>query len=291
MTEYSDVEDRDSELGHALRDLAMPPQNPEFWSDLRANLLASAELDVGPPSSSASEAVSEDLFQTKQNEVMPTKTPHRPDLVDVSHAPEHRDRPSWMIGVAASVLLLVGVIGYQFFTDQDESVVLIDTADGTPSETGVPDASVVVPTTDARAAVAPAIDEAVLGDLLYPSDWDLEAGAIQLTDGRWEGEPEDGAGSTFPVVTLTDHIVSPSDENSAIAVLAGDGGGSGTFYQLYVITKQADESFHVSQPVDLGDRITFATLTFDGATVVAIYTDGFGDTYDQQFTAVDGKLD
>ncbi len=282
MTEYPDVENQDWQLGSALRDLAMPPENPVFWADLHANLLASTELDDRPPALSVSEATSQDLFQRKQNQVMPTKAPLRPDFVDVGPAPEHGDRPSWMIGVAASILLLAGVVGYQFFLNQKDSVVLVNSTDEAPSEADAP----ILPSTIASTA----IDEAILGDLLYPSDWDLETGTIRLTNGRWEGEPEDGAGSTFPVVTLTDHIVSPTEEDSAIAVLAGDGGGSGTFFELYVVTKQADGSFHVSQPVVLGDRITFTTLTFDGSTVVAIYTDGFGDTHDRQLTVVEGEL-
>ena len=299
MTEYPDVERRDLELGKALRELPVPDTNPEFWSGLHVRLTAAALVPedeaagpeeahgVSPHRSSIEDANVHILFQREQNETMNTQTSERPELIEIENGSGQKERPSWMIGIAASVVLIAGVVGFQAFVKTDETItVIVDSADEAPS--GV-DPTIAVPTTDSSNPTAPTLDEAVLGGLAYPSEWDLETGSIQLKDGKWEGEPADGAGSTFDVVTLTEHVGS-EDGNSALVVLAGHGGGSGTFYDLYLITERADGTVQVSQPVLLGDRITFNTLTFDGSMVDAIYTDGFGEKFDRQFEVVDGEL-
>ncbi len=274
---------RDEELGLALRNLPVPREDPGFWADVQTGLTMAAAEE--PP---------ENLRSMKATD-MPTDHSERPQPLELVRPQEYRERPSWLVAVAASILLVVGVFVYQALANNDGSPGMVDS---TNSDGVLVADDPAVPTTAKEAApeettsvpAQSAIDEQVLGQLAYPSDWDPGVESIQLSDGVWEGEPADGPGSTFPVVTLANHVVDPETGTAAGVVLAGDGGGSGTFYELYLVSLQTDGSLHVSQPVTLGDRVEFSRFTFDGSSISVVYTDWFDEEFDQAYQITDGEL-
>lgn len=275
---------RDEELGLALRSLPVPRESPGFWTDVHTGLMMAA---TDEPS---------EIRQSMKATDMSTDLFERSEPLELVRPQEYRERPSWLVAVAASVLLVAGVFAYQALRSEDggPSVVDFTNSDGTP----IDDDPASVPTTAEEATpdettsgpTQLAIDEQTLGGLAYPSDWDPDAESILLSNGVWEGQPVEGSGSTFPVVRLSDYVVDPGLGASAAVVLAGDGGGSGTFYQLYLVTRQADGSLRVSQPVTLGDRVEFSRFAFDGSSISVAYSDWFNEEFDQVYQNTDGEL-
>ena len=104
---------------------------------------------------------------------------------------------------------------------------------------------------------------------------------VQLTDGRYEGEPFVEGGASRPTVTFIEphafgHLDGDGVED-AVALLAENSGGSGTFVYLAAVLNRNGNPENVATQL-LGDRVQINSLSIeDGEIVVDMITHGPDD--------------
>jgi len=138
---------------------------------------------------------------------------------------------------------------------------------------------------------------------------DDKPAAVQLKQGRWEGQPSQGDSASRPVVTLdtqadTHAVISGlGDLNGdgvaeVLAVVSSDFGGSGVFPHIVVMTQAENGSLSQLATVALEDRTQVQSLAVDnGKVLVQALTHGANDplccpsqSTELSFTLQDGKL-
>ncbi len=131
-------------------------------------------------------------------------------------------------------------------------------------------------------AETPVPDEVIVGaaNANYPLEY-TESGTAQLTDGEYR-EPVAADSSAEIVIQMSDNIAvgELNDGQQAIAViLVSQTGGSGTFYDLAVLTEQDGQAVPTAVTY-LGDRIIVNSLAIeDGQIVVDMVVQGQEDPF------------
>jgi heat shock protein HslJ len=164
-----------------------------------------------------------------------------------------------------------GVVSYESLeqaaeTETGSAAVEIDnTIPETPEtiEAGV----VAVDEATGGAAVPAEITTALL-NASYPLNYS-GSGTIQLTDGEYRQPAAEDSASEI-VTQLTEHVVvgeMSSGEQAAAVILVSQTGGTGTFYDLVVMSEQDGQ---LSNPAStyLGDRIVINSLTIENDQIV-----------------------
>ncbi len=95
---------------------------------------------------------------------------------------------------------------------------------------------------------------------------------VQLTNGKYEGEPFVEGGASRPTVTFIDNPVAYGDLNGdgqddAAVLLAENSGGSGTFVYLAAMVNQDDQPVNVAT-ILLGDRVQVNSLKIENNQIV-----------------------
>jgi hypothetical protein len=94
--------------------------------------------------------------------------------------------------------------------------------------------------------------------------------AVQLTDGKYEGEPFVEGGASRPTVAFADITAfGDLDEDGvedAVVVLVEDSGGSGSFSYLAAVLNRNGTPENVATQL-VGDREQIQSVTIDGAEV------------------------
>ncbi|MCP4196097.1 MAG: META domain-containing protein [Proteobacteria bacterium] len=99
----------------------------------------------------------------------------------------------------------------------------------------------------------------VLANMTYQSEW-TQSGTATLVDGQYSEQAAPGS-ATKTVVSLTEHIAigTLDGEPAAAVVLVTDPGGSGTFYDLAVVTNPNGHPTNVAS-THLGDRVKINSI-------------------------------
>jgi heat shock protein HslJ len=110
-------------------------------------------------------------------------------------------------------------------------------------------------------------DDDFLANMEYKSEW-TQSGTAPLVDGEYR-EPAAPGSATETVVRLTDHVAHGelNGQDAAAVVLVTDPGGSGTFYDLAVVTEQGGQPVNVAITL-LGDRVQIQALTIVGNEII-----------------------
>lgn len=142
------------------------------------------------------------------------------------------------------------------------------------------DAPTAVPTVAPTSTPEPILPAPITADdaanLAYTG---IYTEAVQLTDGKFEGEPFVPGGASRPTVTLLADFFAQGDLNSddladAAALLVENSGGSGAFIYLAALLNGEAGPVNVST-VLVGDRGNPESLTIvDGAIVLTFLTQG-----------------
>jgi hypothetical protein len=107
----------------------------------------------------------------------------------------------------------------------------------------------------------------------------VSGGVIRLTGGEYR-EPAAPGGASETVVTLTGQTAyAPlvSGQPAAVAIVATQTGGSGTFLDLVVITRRDGQPTQIAG-THLGDRVKIETIAFDkGIVTLAMVVHGPDD--------------
>ncbi len=125
----------------------------------------------------------------------------------------------------------------------------------------------------AASATAPSAWEDALKNGRYELP-NMEAGVFQLKDGKYEKKYGDGTSQVYRVelVTMATGDLTADGEEDAVVVLAWNGGGSGTFYNLVAVGNQGGTLQQVAAE-PLGDRIQVKALKIqDGKINVDMLT-------------------
>ena len=142
------------------------------------------------------------------------------------------------------------------------------------------------------------ITHAELASLTYPTEH-TDAGAAPLTDGSYSEPAAPGSTSRVAVQLRRAAYGAIDGRPAAAAVLATSAGGTGRFYDLHLVMRDAEGA---PQPVaarTLGDRIRLQGLTFIGDALRIDFT-GFApaDSFccptlniAQEFALIDGRLE
>lgn len=230
------IDEHDERLGSALRDLATPAPRPSSWTGLRSALLEANDLD--------------EAERVDDNE-----------LVVLAASPlgiSQGRRTFRVLAVAAVTIVALGTVA--FFAARDLTGRPVETQVAEPGEEHVEPIESLEPEV-IEEATGGHLNRDALANLAYPSEWAGGGAEVQLKNGEWASAPS-RSGSTRTTISLfAGEILAVPFEGEAdngsfvaAAVLAIDPGGSGTFYQLYWVSKNGDETA-ASQPKDLGDRI------------------------------------
>lgn len=119
----------------------------------------------------------------------------------------------------------------------------------------------------------------MLQNAAYPSEW-TASGMAQLTDGQYEEEIAPGSASKIGVQMLDTIAFGDLDGDSfadAAVILVTNGGGSGSFYELFAVLDRQGEPAPVASAM-LGDRIQVNSLLVQpGEIVVDMLTQGPDD--------------
>lgn len=112
----------------------------------------------------------------------------------------------------------------------------------------------------------------------------IYAEPVQLTDGKYEGEPFVEGGASRPTVVFADPFTAFGDLNGdgiedAAVILAENSGGSGVFIYLAAVVDQEGMPVNAATRL-LGDRVEIKSLTIDnGQIVIAMLTQGPDDPF------------
>lgn len=266
------VEQRDYRLGRKLRDLYIPPERPGFWAEVHTALTtAETESATTPRSKTVSSAT--------EPENVPVLTQLR------TERRQQRPRKAWIVAIAAAFVAVLAIAPLGLF--RGDQVLVDDVGTGSAG----PGLSAPTSTDAATATPSPIVNnltEATLANLTYANDSSI---GVQLVDGTASSEPI-GDGVTTTTVKLWSFVSGDLDgdgDGDAVVELVTDGGGSGTFSDLYVVMNTA-EGTRVSLPVALGDRISALDVTIDDAGVRLSFTDRNGNDFNRSYGVVDGEL-
>jgi uncharacterized membrane protein len=121
------------------------------------------------------------------------------------------------------------------------------------------------------------VDLEAVRNATYVLSW-ADAATVQLRNGEFSGE---AIGATHLRVHLTDWVafgdLDTDGMDEAVAVLATDPGGSGTFYELAVVADVDGVPVNVASQL-LGDRIVMRGLSVSGGLIeLAMTTHGTND--------------
>lgn len=267
------ITERDHELGRAIRDLGLPAESPDFWSRVRADLEAPAASPV-----------------------QATQPGEAADVINLSdtrppESGQNRSRVVWLAAAAA----LIAVAAFGVSRLRSTATTTIDPAgDSTPSSSSAGNE------TDQPDPGRPDRDlldqfEAELRSLTYPSIWS-DTGEITLVDGEWTSPPGDGEGSAQTHVTMWDATstssgpggmsISTSPDGSQTAassvILVADPGGSGTFYDFYLVVPadrglyEPGDRLEVIGPIPIGDRVDIKLVQASSSGVTLRFVDSQG---------------
>ncbi|MAG35399.1 MAG: hypothetical protein CL878_04015 [Dehalococcoidia bacterium] len=110
----------------------------------------------------------------------------------------------------------------------------------------------------------------LLSSATYPSEWE-KSGTITLADGRYEGQPFVPGGATRLIVTLVEPVAAGDLDgdgiDEAVAILAANPGGSGTFLSLEAMRNEAGQPRHIATHA-LGDRVRIRSFRIEGRLIV-----------------------
>jgi hypothetical protein len=112
-----------------------------------------------------------------------------------------------------------------------------------------------------------ALGEAALKNMEYRSEW-TQSGTAPLTDGEYREQAAPGS-ATETIVQLTPFVAygELNGQPAAAVVLVTDPGGSGTFYELAVVTEQDGQPVHVAS-ASLGDRVQINSIAVENNQIV-----------------------
>ncbi len=110
---------------------------------------------------------------------------------------------------------------------------------------------------------------AALGNGIYQGIYDEP---VQLTNGKYEGEPFVPGGASRPTVMFLDPFNAFGDLNGdgigdAAVTLAENSGGSGVFIYLAAVVDQGGMPVNVATQL-LGDRVNIKSMTIDGGEIL-----------------------
>jgi len=107
-----------------------------------------------------------------------------------------------------------------------------------------------------------------LGNAEYRSVW-TEDGIVQLEDGEYREQAAPDSASELLVLLFEYHAFGELEDGApaAAVVLVTSGGGSGSFYDLALVTKEGDELVNVAV-TSLGDRVGINSLSFEDEKIV-----------------------
>jgi hypothetical protein len=106
-----------------------------------------------------------------------------------------------------------------------------------------------------------------LKNVEYQSEW-IDSGTVKLTNGEYRVQAAPGSASEI-IIFLTDHAACGKlEEQDAMAVvLVSSGGGSGSFYDLAVLTETDGRPENVAIH-SLGDRVMVNSLVIKNDEIV-----------------------
>jgi heat shock protein HslJ len=109
-------------------------------------------------------------------------------------------------------------------------------------------------------------------DLMNASYRGIQADAVTLVRGRYEGEPFVEGGASRPIVSLIQQPIAYGDltgdgQPDAVVHLAEDSGGSGTFVYLALVVSEAGRPVNLATTL-LGDRVRVESLAVENGRVV-----------------------
>jgi hypothetical protein len=101
-------------------------------------------------------------------------------------------------------------------------------------------------------------------------------GMVTLSDGAYAATAAPGSASSVSITLLDDLTAYGDLDGDAVAdaavILAGSGGGSGTFVTLAAVRNQAGEPQHIASAY-LGDRVVVSSVEIDGGKIVVSLTE------------------
>ncbi len=131
----------------------------------------------------------------------------------------------------------------------------------------------------AKAAIEARLTPQMLQNATYPSEW-TASGSAQLTGGQYEEEIAPGSASKIQIQMLDTMAYGDLDGDGfadAAVILVTNGGGSGSFYELFAVLDRQGQPAPVASAM-LGDRIQVNSLMVQpGQIVVDMLTQGPGD--------------
>ena len=151
------------------------------------------------------------------------------------------------------------------------------TSDGTSSDIGGGSSA-----TTANASAVQVPDEvlAAAANASYPLEYS-STGTAQLTSGEYREAASDNSASEI-VIQLSDQMAVgelSNGQQGAVVILVSQTGGTGTFYDLAILTEQ-DGEYVVAAVTYLGDRIIINDLSItDGQIVVDMVVQGQDDPF------------
>jgi heat shock protein HslJ len=106
-----------------------------------------------------------------------------------------------------------------------------------------------------------------LSNAVYKSVW-VKSGRVKLTNGEHREAAAPGSASEI-VIRLTEKIAHGelNGSNAAVVILATKAGGSGTFYDLAVVVKQAETLGNIATTA-LGDRVKINSLAIENNEII-----------------------
>jgi heat shock protein HslJ len=113
----------------------------------------------------------------------------------------------------------------------------------------------------------PGLSPQELANATYPTQY-VPAGSVTLENGRFS-EPVAPDSATEVKVSLTRWLAygELNDQPAAALVLVSDPGGSGTFYDLYVMVSQNSQPVSLASTM-LGDRVQINSMTIENSQIV-----------------------
>lgn len=152
------------------------------------------------------------------------------------------------------------------------------TADGAIAVIASSGASMAAVPADQAAMAAPAAGggtavgddrRAALANATYQTSI-VPAGSVTLANGEYSEPAAPGSASTISVM-LTDYVAfgEINGQAAAAAILVSSGGGTGSFYELALVTFETGQPQNIATAF-LGDRVQINSLTIDAAGVISV---------------------
>jgi heat shock protein HslJ len=131
----------------------------------------------------------------------------------------------------------------------------------------LPPADVMAQLLEMAGSAPPGLSPQELANATYPTQY-VPAGSVTLENGRFS-EPVAPGSATEVKVSLTRWLAygELDGQPAAAIVLVSDPGGSGTFYDLYVMVSQNSQPVSLASTM-LGDRIQINSMTIENNQIV-----------------------